>query len=123
MHVNTREFEADRYAANKTSSSTLKKGLREYNKLNSKDIDDPKYAKRRFKVALDSIDDLDYDEDVKKQARENTMKNKDTIINTINNTKSTIKKEQNRQSNEDYNQRQKALKDKSLTQKEKDNYR
>lgn len=123
MHVNTREFEADRYAANKTSSSTLKKGLREYNKLNSKDIDDPKYAKRRFKVALDSIDDLDCDEDVKKQARENTMKNKDTIINTINNTKSTIKKEQNRQSNEDYNQRQKALKDKSLTQKEKDNYR
>ena len=122
-HINTREFEADRYAANKTSTSALKKGLRQYNKLTAKNIDDSKYAKRNFKVALDKNKDSNYDDDVKEHVRKELMKKKKGIIEVTNKRKSAIKKAQNISSAEDYNQRQKALKDKSLTQKEKDNYR
>ena len=51
------------------------------------------------------------------------MKKKKGIIEVTNKRKPAMKKAQNISSAEDYNQRQKALKDKSLTQKEKDNYR
>ena len=122
-HINTREFEADRYAANKTSASSLKKGVREYYKHRSKDFDDPKYGKREYKLSLKSIDDSNFSDDIKKAARQNIMDNKDELIKRSNEYKGYYKKEQNKMGKEDYNQRQKALKDKSLTQKEKDNYR
>lgn len=121
-HINTREFEADRYAVNKSSSAALKKGIRQYNKLNSKDVDDKKYAKHQFKISMDTIDNMNYSDDIKKEARKNTLKNKREIINSINKQKPQIKKAQNKLSAEDYNARMKALKDKSLTQKEKENY-
>ena len=41
-HSNAEEFEADRYSANKTSESSLKKGLRNINKINSKNSNDNK---------------------------------------------------------------------------------
>lgn len=71
---------------------------------------------------MDTIDNMNYSDDIKKEARKNTLKNKREIINSINKQKPQIKKAQNKLSVEDYNARMKALKDKSLTQKEKENY-
>lgn len=71
---------------------------------------------------MDTIDNMNYSDDIKKEARKNTLKNKREIINSINKQKPQIKKAQNKLSAEDYNARMKALKDKSLTQKEKENY-
>lgn len=44
-HQNAAEFEADRYAANRTSEKALKRGLRDYSKKVVNAIDDPDYKK------------------------------------------------------------------------------
>ena len=45
-HSNPKEFEADRYSANRSGTQHLKKALREYNKKTIKELSKPKYLSK-----------------------------------------------------------------------------
>lgn len=45
-HSNPKEFEADRYSANRSGAQHLKRALREYNKKMAKDMSTPKYLSK-----------------------------------------------------------------------------
>lgn len=107
-HANISEFEADLYGANKTSKKSMKGAIRELDKLQRKE--DAKQRSKGLNVLM-QIRDSEYnppDLRTKKGIRERVQKQKSTK-----NTSYQV----------DYNQRSKALNDKSLTQKQKQNYR
>lgn len=119
-HQNTDEFEADRYAANKTSEKDLKKAIREDYKHTKKEYKPKNYAKREMKT---DIKIRKYDGERIPNYKDMSKEDKVKYARNIQKNREADKKEQNKIAAKDYNQRQKALKDKSLTQKEKDNYR
>lgn len=90
-HANFKEFEADRYAANRTSKKDLKKGVREYAKKATTD------KAVRKQLQFSGYDDTD--------AKLKGGKNSYVDV---------FRKQNNKQNTTDYNQRAKALNDKKV---------
>lgn len=110
-HMNIKEIEADRYAANKTSESSLKKGLNDYQKYRSS----PKEIKRTI------IAKTEEDWKEKSPEKANLLSDKKEKAKIEKMMKSGLKKdakemskEQRKYGKEDIAQRGKALKDKQL---------
>lgn len=97
-HVNANEFEADRYAINKTSKNQLKKGLREaYKKIGSD---------KGMKRQIDGVNEVSRKNSGMSKSEFNqsgmkVYKDKELI--------NTARKEQNKMGKEDYNQRVRAM--------------
>ena len=99
-HIKAEEFEADRYSANRTSERALKKGLSNYKKLDNKDAD--REGERRKREKLEQIK-----RDVEPgKVRKHYKKASKEIDNETKRFK--------RESEDDFVQRSKALKDKDL---------
>lgn len=104
-HANTNEFEADRYSANKTSKKDIKSGVREYYKLQRKE--DAKNISSYVNSNMETRKEEFFPRS-KKEIREEGKR---------------IRSYTNKTYQEDMNQRSKALNDKSLTVKQKQNYK
>ena len=105
LHANATEFEADRYAANKVGESQLKRALRESYKKSRKNDGTIKQQQKELQEKLNLLSN-------KNVSRKDTEKSVKQAISDL-----------NRSRDSDYKARVKALKDKSLTDKEKQNYR
>lgn len=110
-HMNVNEIEADRYAANKTSEASLKKGLKDYQKYTSS----PKEIKRNMIAKAEedwkerNPNKAEILSDKKEKAKiEKMMKSE------LKNDVRKMSKEQREYNKEDLAQRTKALKDKQL---------
>lgn len=104
-HTNTEEFEADRFAANRTSERAIKKSLSELNKKGRKDS--RKYFQKRADVQNSYVSD-----DVKSgYTSKDEAKN---LRKKIDNWKNTNEKNSENKRKTDFEQRSKALKDKDL---------
>lgn len=82
-HASPTEFEADRFAANRTSDSAVKKGLRNYYKNERKYIENEKYKsekdpnKKADKISTD-IQEIEKDEKARNKAlKDDTLKKSD----------------------------------------------
>ena len=123
-HANSREFEADRYAANKTSKSDLKKSLQEGNKHIREDI-----KKDVVQKELNELNSL-Y---IQKQKNPDLSKNdvdkykqrffkSDNVLYTHNEYKNILTKmykKHNKSANVDMKMRSRALNDKNIAIKSK----
>lgn len=104
-HANAEEFEADRFAANRTSERAIKKSLSELNKKGRKDR--RKYFQKRANVQNGYVSD-----DVKSgYTSKDEAKN---LRKKIDNWKNTNEKNSENERKTDFEQRSKALKDKDL---------
>lgn len=100
-HTNVNEFEADRYAANKTSKKDLKAGLRDASRQERKKIK----------------------KNVKSYENERMNDKEGSSVKEIKRESKKIVADYNTKLQKDMDQRAKALNDKSLSQKQKQNYR
>ena len=108
-HLNAMEIEADRYAANKTSSSAVKKGLRNLYTVGKRSLSDQKkFVNTLNKEIRSNLKDSGETGEYKKYKI-----NKGTFSDE---QRKLLKKSVNITRTSDYNARSKALKDKKLIQ-------
>lgn len=108
-HLNAMEIEADRYSANKTSSSALKKGLRNVYTIGKRSFSDQK----KFVNGVNKEIRSNLKENGKAGEYKNYKINKGTFSDE---ERKLIKKDNNIKTTSEYNARSKALKDKKLIQ-------
>jgi hypothetical protein len=111
-HTNFQEFEADRYAANRTSTKNVKKAVSEYGKkkLSDKGVRDQFRSNKEAYVQDQLSQNPDADENTKKKIRKDAA----DIYTTSKKERDETRHEMNKANDSDLRARRKALKDKDL---------
>lgn len=112
-HINAREIEADRYAANRTSEKSLKRGLRDYYKHSRKGYAETNKLQDKANYLNSKEIPLEQRKTTKVTKPEAAQATKDMTFGMVPSEKEA-KKTFNKTGTFDYNVRSKALKDKDL---------